>query len=525
MTPGFADAQTPEMPYHCHHAAQRTPKMMATKSFLPALVAASLLTVPVVFPQAARAEVAADQAKSIETQLRDWMVSLVKPSLDVGDRPIQVAPEGDHFRMLMPAPAMLGALGLVDPGLQLSMTARPMDGGRWALEDLRFPSPLRFKLPAGAEPNAKPTEIEISTESQEFHGVLDPSFATTSSFDGALTNLRTKTSGSNHIAAKVTGHSIWQPAGDGRINLLGESGSDKISATNTLPDGGSVAYSIEKSRSSSTLKNFAPASLATLLRSVSALIPTLQDQQDQLTPPQRVLARDIVFSLRDMLGGIETSQSVEGLKVNAAGHTASLAKFTAGGTVGAAEGKLTWSTQFAAEGFDSTEVPPGVFREYLPRRLTFKPSISGVPADGLVKLALRAIDSTAKDMPALQADAMALMSVGPLEVAIDDLILDLGRATLLASGSMDINSPTDISGDAEITVTGLTTLIKRANTAPELKDIAPALIFLKGIGKQNGDETVWAISYDNGNFTINDTDLSALLPGGAPPTGGAKKKK
>jgi len=482
---------------------------MKAATVLPALAMAALLAAP----GTARADLTADQAKTLETQLHDWMASLVKPALDVGERPVQVSPEGDHYRLLLPLPEILSAMGFLEPGVQLSMTAKPMDGGRWALEDLRFPSPLRVQVPSKG-PDGKPMQmpLEISVATQEYHAVFDPSYATTSSFDTAVTGTRVVTPVSTTTIAKSTGHSVWQPTLDGRLNVLAETGSDTTEAKATTPDGGTLVTTVAKTRTSLSIKGVSPGALATLVRSISALVPTLGGPQDKLTPPQRELARAVVFSLRDMIGGAEVTQTLEGMKVNGGGHTGTLAKISAGGAWATTDGKLELSGQMEFAGLDSPEVPKGLYRDYLPRKLTLKPRVSGIPSNDVIKLALRAIDIEAKDMPKLQQDAIALLAAGPLELAIDDLVLDMGAAKLAANGTFDIASPTDLTGDAEITVTGLNTLIKRANTAPELKDMTPVLIFLKGIGKQDGDDTTWTLAYEDGKFTVNDTDMSAMIP-------------
>ena len=68
------------------------------------------------------------------------------------------------------------------------------------------------------------------------------------------------------------------------------------------------------------------------------------------------------------------------------------------------------------------------------------------------------------------------------------------------------------SAKAELRATGLDALIRRANAVPELKIAAPVLIFLKGIARQDGNESVWAISYVDRKMVVNDTDLSGLMP-------------
>ncbi len=485
---------------------------MAAKLLLSPLILAGLLaTTPI-----AHAEVTADQAQTLETSLRDWLASLVRPALDVGTHPVQVAPEGDQFRITLAAPDVLATAGILAPGLAVSVGARPMEGGRWALEDLRIPSPLRITVPANAVPgkDEKPRTFEASASSMTFHGVFDPSYATTSSFDTGFTNLRTVTSNSVTNVGRSTGHTIWQPAPDGHINFISESNSEAVDTQVTTPGDDSFSYTARKSHSTLNVHNAAPASLATLVRSISAILPTLQGKQDELTQAQRALARKIVYALRDLQGGTEFEQSMDGIKFETAGHSATLRHGSIGSSFGTPDGNLSLSISMQLEGIDSPDVPPGLLHDYLPRKLSFKPRISGIPSADVTKLLLRAIDSTAQELPALQNDATALLGAGPLEVAIDELELNLGAATVSATGSVEVSSPTNITAEAEITATGLNALMKRANTAPELKDIAPVLIFLKGIGKQDGDETTWSLNYEDGKFTVNDTDLSALVPSG-----------
>lgn len=477
------------------------------------------------------ADVTPEQATDLEAQLRGWIASLISPAVDVGQRPILVTPDGDHFNVELPAPPVLATSGVTAPGLSIKMKAKPLDGGRWALDDLAIPSPLKLTAPkamddaaAGAGVPARELTAEISVTGQGFHAVFDPSYATTSSFDVKWTGLKIITPSSTSSTATSASHSTWQPAGEGKINLFSEGNAEKTEARITTHDGKVVTYSIDRSKSSSQAKSVSPASLATLIRSIAALVPTLPGTKDSLNPDQRTLARTAVFALRDLFGNAEASQTMEGIHFTADGHSGSADRFGLGTTMGVADGKLELGTSITLEGFDSPDIPKGVFRDYLPRKIALKPRISGIPSDDLIKLMLRAIDSDASDMAELQASAMALLGAGPLEIAIDDLGIDLGRATLEGNGSIDVASPTDITGDAEISVTGLDALIKRANTTPEIKRIAPVLIFLKGIGKQDGEKTVWNVNYEDNKVIVNDTDLSDLIPSSTPPAGGGKKR-
>ena len=121
----------------------------------------------------------------------------------------------------------------------------------------------------------------------------------------------------------------------------------------------------------------------------------------------------------------------------------------------------------------------------------------------------RAIDTEGRE---IAGDSMALLAANPVALAIEDLLLDIGPMRLKGEGSVDVSSPDDINGRAELRATGFDALIRRANAVPELKVAAPVLIFLKGIAKHEGNETVWQITYADKKMMVNDTDLSDLMP-------------
>ena len=466
------------------------------------------------------------QAADLQAQLRSWLASLAGPAIDVGPQPIQVKPEGNHFLLSVLVPEALAQLGALPPGLTETVKATPLDAGRWALDDLTIPNPLVFKLPAEPAPakTAKdkpktpapkpvPQTFTLKFDSEQFHGVFDPAFTTTSSFDSKMMGLHVIAPTSDTTTASVSSHISFEPVADGRIDVVGV-GDTTTSTTNLqIPDSPPIRYTIDSTHSSGRIRGLSPANLAALIRSLTTLMPTLPGTEDSLKPDQRTLARSAVFALRDLLNDGEAKQTMHGLKINAAGQNASVNQVVLGTRMGVDDGKLQLLTMVSLEGIDSPQIPAGVFRDYLPQKISLKPRISGVPADDLIKLILRAIDSDTSDMADLQEAGIALLGEGPLEVGIDDLEIDLGRAGITGHGSIDVAGPADITGEAEIAMMGMDALIKRANTTPEIKQIIPALLFLKGIGKADGQTMVWNITYQDNKVMVNDTDMTAMLPG------------
>jgi hypothetical protein len=498
---------------------------MSPSRLLPVLALTGLLAGGL--PATARADdTTPAQAADLQAQLRSWFASLAGPAADVGPHPVQVSPEADHFLLSITVPDALAKLGMLPPGLTETMKATPLDAGRWALDDLVIPNPLVVRLPPAPvpakaandqpkTPAAKPVPqtFTLKFDSQQFHGVFDPAFTTTSSFDSKMVGLHVTTPTSETTTANISSHVSFEPVADGRIDVIGVGDTKQSITTMQIPNSAPVRYTIDSSHSSGRIRGMSPANLAALIRSLTTLVPTLPDSKDSLNPGQRTLARAAVFALRDLFNDGEAKQTLHALKINAAGQNASVDTIVMGMRAGVDDGKLQLQTSVSLEGFDSPQIPAGVFRDYLPQKISLKPRISGVPSDDLIKLMLRAIDSDTSDRADLQEAGIALLGEGPLEVGIDDLEIDLGRAGITGHGSVDIAGPTDITGEAEIAMMGLDALIKRANTTPQIKPIVPALLFLKGIGKANGETTVWNITYQDNKVMVNDTDMTAMLPG------------
>jgi len=484
------------------------------------------------------ADATPEQATALETQLRDWMASLVAPALDVGPRPVRVTPVGDHLHIELPAPDMLSAIGLVDAGLAINLDVKPMNGGRWAVEDLRLPSPLRVKMPdvaqasklsklATPKPGAaadqsvpQPGELvqEMVFDQQNNNGVIDPSFKTTTSLDFSATGYHVTSPGQTVNMAANASHLVMQPVGGGRVNVISEGTGSKMSAQLTVPDMPPISYTIDSMRSVGHVTNLSPDSLATLIRTTAKLVPSVVSTgtSDAPTPEQLDMLRRLLASFASLTSGFDTNLSASGIRVDAMGQAATLRQASFGQDFSTADNKYSLGFSLALEGLDSPAIPKGVFRDYLPRKLVIKPRISGYSVSELQRLIAAAIDSAPNlDIGAIQAGLLATLADNPMEASIDELTFDLGPAKLSANGTFTVpgQSLAEMSGEAEITISGLNALIKRANSNAELKQIAPVLIFLKGIAKADGDDYVWAINYEKGSVTVNDTDLSELMAG------------
>jgi len=540
-------------------------------------------------------EISADGAQKLEQQVHDWLAALLGPLVPVGERPLHVTAEADHYRVEAPFADLLGSLGVTVQGAPVSAALKPLAGGRWAIDDVRAPSPLTmsYALPGDGKGGDAPAETLTATiGSQHQHGVLDPSFATPSTMDGTIKGYTSTIEGEKDLGKRTTSideityHLALDPV-DGRLDVVEDTDSHLLASNTVVPNIGLASFSVEKMHGSLRLDGVAPDRVASLVHAAMELAPlgiaaakqqqgapdlqairTLAEQNRKaaaddraaadadkqavaegrmtpadrrknteariarakermkamqalrapnaakpvLTGEQRTAMHDALVAVADLLQGFDQQVSMENVHVVGAGYTGHLAKFATELSVDAPAGKVTLHFHVGLDGLDSPDIPPGVFRDYLPRHISITPRIGGVPAAALHDLLLHAADNPGDD-PQMEAEAKSLLDKGPVVVGLEELSLDFGPATLTGSGELRVIGTDQYDGDAQFKATGLDDLIAQANTVPELKQAGPVLFLLKGMGKQDGDATVWNISYHDKKVLVNGNDLSAMLPG------------
>jgi hypothetical protein len=484
---------------------------------VPLIAASPVRADPVTMP--AGANVTADAAAALQTQIRAWVADLTGPAIDLGSHALRVTPEGAAYRFEVPLMGPVASTGWVITGAPITAIAKPLDGGGWTIQSVRLPSPIRADQPAG--PDGSPRNWMLTLAGQEAHGRFDPTLRSPSSFDtvlrGYVSVTQTAAGTQTMHYDRYTAHLGWFPAGDGRVTVTNTGQGQNLTVFVDRPAGAqSVTVSAGSVRSTGRVERIAFDRLGAIMRDIGGLVPSAIQAAsaaaapNSIAPADRPRLHDLVAALGDLLGGVQAETTLERVRLDLGGQRGSLASLTVGGRAAAPGGMLDASLHVAMAGIDSPLIPQGPLRDYVPRRIALTPHLSGIPAHDLIALLLHAIDTG--DQTSLQADAIALLAKGPLKAGLDDVVLDLGGTVLKANGAVTIAALDDIKGSARVDATGLDTLIHNANTVPELASAAPFLIVLKGIGDQKGDITTWNITYANGQTKVNGTDMSTLMP-------------
>lgn len=488
------------------------------------VLAAGLLGAAPAQAQATPAQATPAQASALEARIRAFIARQIGAVVDASALAVRATPAGDSVKLELPLGGpMLRGLLEASPGAW-SARVKPLADNRYAIEDMRITSPMTFSLAgdalAAGKARDKPTGMTIKMAEQNYSGMLDTTLATTSTFDTKLRGYSVTIDGpegprTTHVDV-VTGNSVWTPKGGARVDVTGSLTADKYATATAAPDGSTVNVSADRLIGSSKIDNLDFDRLGAIVQAAAAFGATVDKAAKDtatLTPAQRGMLRAMLADVGELMDGMGSDQTMENLRVTASGQTGTLTKLGLGFAAAAPGGMLEMRLPIALEGFDSPAIPKGAIREMLPRLVSLTPRFAGVPKAELMAILRRALDADAPDTDAMQAELTAMVEKNPVTFGIDKLAVELGLASLRGGGAVKVSGPGDIRGDGEFRMTGLDALIRRANTAPELKMAAPALIFLKGIGKADGKDMVWHITYADKALMVNDTNMTEMMPG------------
>jgi len=504
------------------------------------LLCPGLLALGLLMPLGARAQPTAEQARALELQLRAWLVGLIGPNMPVSERPFQVTAEDDHYRIESNITGPVADTGLSIESSPLAVNGKPLDGARWELEPIDRPASIRVIRDLPDAKGFRSVSVKIGGEAG--HWLLDPSFATASTFETTIRDYVARREWANGSQTsrieRLISQSTWEPTEGGRLNIVTSVTAEHPTSEGALPDGGRLILTAERETTTGRLMELAPERIGEAIRAAAELAPLVRAEiqiyekaaptdctgegcsqaatSQHGTPTQRQALHALIQAVRGLMTGMNGHATFDKVHIIAGPHEASLDRAAFGTDAIVLDGMLHARLSLAVDGLDSPEIPAGVFRQYLPRHVALTPRVSGIPSTAGIDLLLRAIDSPDdNNSEQLQAEAKGLMRQGPLTFGLDDVTLDLGPARLTASGEVQVPAPEpeEISGHADISATGLDALVKQAHTQPDLRRALPVLIMLKGLGEQDGEATVWHVTYRDRQWLVNGNDLTQMVPG------------
>lgn len=490
-----------------------------------AALTATLLAAAI--PQVHAADITSDQAKALETQVRSWAQDLLGPSARVADRPVQVTPEGDHYQLAIPIKV---TRGFTRDTIMLTGSARPASGGRWTIEDVRFPSPSSFTLQVPAPPKADqttpeppiPVDYTVTVGSQENQGVYDPSFKTPSTLTTSLQDL--KVAATSALTDQITtvkrlaGINTLRPSGTDRTDLIVDSTVEGYALSSKLGDNQKVDVAAGKVRVTGEVTAVSRDRIAqvipVLVRLTGGVAPGLPKPGGKApTPAPSIdpqLLRILVQSLQDFASELTLDETVDGITMHYGPYGGAASQLRIGIGAKSDGGLLQAHMDLGLDGLALPDLPLGEMAGLLPRKIALRPVLSGVPTQQLLQL-LAAGNSNGADPP---PEFAALFSRGGVSAGLESFAVDVGGTGFAGMGAVMIASPQQMTGQGQVIATNFDDLMQRASSIPELAGTLPVLVFAKGMGRAVENRLVWDITYRDDKLLVNGTDLSAMAGGG-----------
>ncbi len=483
-------------------------------------------------PQARAADVTPDQAKALEGQIHAWVQDTLGPDIRITDRPVQVAPEGDHYRLGLPIRV---TRNFKPDTIMLTGTARPISSGRWTIEDLRIPSPSSFTADV-ATPNKGspkkgqkapeppvPVDYTVTAGSQENQAVYDPSFATPSTLTTSVRELSIVATSAltDQLTTmrRVAGTSTLRPSGADRVDLIIDSTIEDYALSSKMGDNQRVDVAAVKVRASGEVTAVSRDRIAkmipALMRIIGSGIP------GALKPGSRVpvgsssgdaeIARVMVQALQDLASELTLDETIDSLSVHYGPFGGTASQLRIGMGAKSDDGLLQAHMDFGIDGLALPNLPLSGMADLLPHKIALRPVVSGVPTQYFLQLMAAA--GNAKDAGP-QPDFVPLFSRGGVSAGMESFAFDAGGASFAGMVNAVFDSPQQMTAQAQVTATNFDELVQRANNIPEMTGVLPALLFAKGTGRAIDNRLVWDIAFRDNKLLVNGTDLSAMMDGG-----------
>ncbi|MEI6283425.1 MAG: DUF2125 domain-containing protein [Alphaproteobacteria bacterium] len=484
-----------------------------------------LLTTSLLLPLATHAAPTDSDASALRATLQTWVSTWSNGLVGATGMPLTVRPDGEQFLLELPFGGRMPDIGVSISEGRVLARIRPGANGTWIIDDAQLPATTKFSTTApakGAKASAAPIEsTTLTLGSQKMSGVFDPTLATESRLQadyGAYAMNITQPTGTQATTIdKVTARTLWTPVAAGRVSMTSDveftGYNQRITEKAGKGASGTPPVTISAQRMHiNTLAN--DVDFTQLGGALRALF-TLQNANPngKLTAAQKTTLQGAVRALVTVVAGMDSKQEWHGINVRAGDMSFTLKQATMDFSMNAPDGKLSARMPIALEGFDTPLLPSDAVREFLPRMFVLSPRIAGVSKAVLLEALDRVLENT-DEKPDMDSEIANLLSASPITIGLDTLSFDIGPLRIKGSGAVKVASVDDPKGAAELRATGLDALIKRANTIPDAKIAVPVLIFLKGIAETEGNELVWKLAFDDGDFTVNGTNLSDLqLPG------------
>ena len=466
------------------------------------------------------ADVTPERATAAEAAIRSFMQQTFGPEARVGDRPVRLVPDGEAY----------DATVTLAPGQVVTARVREGSAGIWTFDTLRYPNPAQFTIDIpSVEPNRPPDHVTYSVKAAEQDGAgrLDTTLATPSTSTASLRALDLTVTGekrtsSTHVG-RGTGASTMRPGSlPGTVDLLTSSTISDYSlvATTQTPqfvldlrlDADTVeskleTYGVDRSKGVSMVSQ-----LVTLV-SKDASAPGGPTRPGTL-PADPTAVKAFIASLDGIASRVVLDQVGVKLKGVVNGFAFSIDRVRVEEDGQSQDGKLGLGLQVELNGLVLPAIAGTPFASFIPSKTLLRVGFSGVDTKAILASLQVATDPARPQDAGPPPEFMGAVMAPGVTTAIDQLQVVIGASVLTAEGKVGVSTPGQLAGGGRVVATNFDALIDSVKTLPQAAQALPVMLFAKGIGRTDGNNLVWVITYDGTKVLVNGVDILAMAGGG-----------
>ena len=464
-------------------------------------------------PDAQAATATPEQAQAAGQEVQDWFRSLLAAGWAPPDSVVEVHPEGDAYALRLPLDADAAVTG------QLAA----QDDGRWTLSGVAFASPTSF--------TSGPRSVALTAMSQATSGVLDPTYTTASTVQQRIEGLKVATTGGDvqqtYQVARSTSQITLSPAAQGRLDLAQEGMLDEL----TLDQQGSgpaahitAGHVRFTGQTIGILQDRGPAffrEMSGLLRAFGAemqgsAVPGGAGSGDAPSRPSflvqhRTQLRTVLDEFDGLFSSLQAEAGLDTVQVQAGNLTVVAKTMRLAFGLDTADGPVKAYLDLGTDGLSIPGLPLGPDTDLVPTAIHIRPTLAGVNVGDLIAYDRQVLDKLSDDTgTAPPPDPAPLYAHGGLVIGLDAVSFNLGPTAFAGHGTVTATAPQAYTGEGQVTATDLDALIDRAKQDPLMQQFLAVLTVAKGIGHTSGNQTVWDITYRDGQALVNGVDVMVL---------------
>lgn len=432
---------------------------------------------------------------------------------------LQLIRRDDAFHIRIALPEFLAP-----PDAAIHATATQLPSGVWQIGAITLPpfATLSSRLPP--PPGAAPVTFGYSIARQSGQAKIDPTLASPATYEMALDGIvfhSNATRADNRLTVAHIGI-------DGTVSGDSSGLLDRTS-TITAEDlrfaghddrGMPVAIAIRSGDGRYTVHGYDSARAARLRQVLAGIAakplpsapPPAPGQPPSLSPLQRRQLSAMIDASAGLLSGLSVDETLRGFHIVLPQGAANVGRIHFALDGAGAHDHVAVHVAFGLDDLALTAAPPQ-FRPLLPRTIAFRATVSGLKA-AAVREFLHAALVDGGDPVLLRAQAITLLNEPGARAEIESLSADFGPMQIRGTARIRPLPDGTAALYLHLTATGTDALLQALEADPATRRAIPMLLMAKGLGRPEGNRTVWDIALAHGEVTVNDI---ALAPRGAPP--------